>query len=52
VVTARAQTASDLAEQEKAAQRTRTGQEQLRASFEADLDRYRRLTGSLKTATP
>lgn len=52
VVTARRQTASDLAEQEKAAQRTRTDQAQLRASFEADLDRYRRLTGSLKTATP
>lgn len=52
VVTARAQTAADLADQEKAAARTREEQAQMRAQFEADLDRYRRLTGSLQTATP
>ena len=52
VVTARAQTAADLAEQEKAAARTRDEQERMRTQFEVDLDRYRRLTGSLQTATP
>lgn len=52
VVTARAQTAADLADQEKSALRTRAEQDQMRTQFAADLDRYRRLTGSLKTATP
>lgn len=52
VVAAHAQTAADLAEQEKAAARTRQEQETMRAQFEADLDRYRRLTGSLQTAAP
>lgn len=52
LVQARARTASDLAEQEKAAVRTRDEQNALRARFDADLDRYRRLTGTLKTATP
>lgn len=52
VVQARAQTAADLADQEKAAQRTRAEQEQMRARFEDDLDRYRRLTGSMQTAAP
>lgn len=51
VVSARDRTASDLADQEKAADRTRAEQTQLRAQFDADLDRYRRLTGTLlKTA--
>ncbi len=48
----RARTASDLAEQEKAAVHTRDEQNALRARFDADLDRYRRLTGTLKTAGP
>lgn len=52
LVQARARTASDLAEQEKAAVRTRDEQNALRARFDADLDRYRRLTGTLKTAGP
>lgn len=52
VVAARARTAADLAEQEKAAARTRAEQEQMRDRFNADLDRYRRLTGSLQTASP
>lgn len=52
LVQARAQTAADLADQEKAALRTRAEQEQMRARFRDDLDRYRRLTGSLQTATP
>lgn len=51
VVSARAQTAADLASQEQAATRTRADQADLRARFESDLDRYRRLTGTiLKTA--
>lgn len=51
VLRTRDRTASDLASQEKAADRTRNEQVQLRAGFDADLDRYRRLTGTLvKTA--
>lgn len=51
VVSARAQTAADLASQEQAAARTRAEQADLRARFESDLDRYRRLTGTMvKTA--
>jgi hypothetical protein len=51
-VQARAQTAAELAAQELAAERTRAEQLAVRARFEADLDRYRRLTGTLKTANP
>ncbi|WP_145931069.1 hypothetical protein [Immundisolibacter cernigliae] len=50
LVQARARTAADLAGQEQAAERTRAEQLAVRARFEADLDRYRRLTGTLKTA--
>lgn len=51
VLSARERTASDLAGQEKAARRTRAEQTQLRAQFDADLERYRLLTGKpLKTA--
>ena len=50
LVQARARTATDLAGQEQAAERTRAEQLAVRAGFEADLDRYRRLTGTLKTA--
>lgn len=49
---ARAQTAGDLASQEQAAVRTRGEQNALRARFDSDLDRYRLLTGTLKTASP
>jgi flagellar biosynthesis GTPase FlhF len=49
---ARARTAGDLVSQEQAAVRTRDEQNALRARFDADLDRYRRLTGTLKTASP
>lgn len=52
LVQARARTAADLAGQELAAERTRAEQLAVRARFEADLDRYRRLTGTLKTANP
>lgn len=52
LVNARAQTAADLASQEKAAAQTRAEQAAVRTRFEADLDRYRRLTGTLKTASP
>ncbi|HEX2797842.1 MAG TPA: hypothetical protein VHN38_12235 [Immundisolibacter sp.] len=52
LVQTRARTAADLAGQEQAAERTRAEQLAVRARFEADLDRYRRLTGTLKTATP
>lgn len=52
VVTTRAQTATDLAEQKHAAERTRAEQAALRVRFDADLDRYRRLTGSMQTAAP
>lgn len=45
-------TASDLATQQKAAVRMRTELVAVRTRFEADLDRYRRLTGALKTAAP
>lgn len=51
VVKMREQTAADLASQEHAADRTRAEQAELRARFDADLDRYRRLTGTpVKTA--
>lgn len=49
---ARARTAGDLVSQEQAAVRTRDEQNAMRARFDADLDRYRRLTGTLKTASP
>ncbi len=52
LVQARAQTAADLVSQEKAAARTRAEQASVRASFDADLDRYRRLTGALNSANP
>lgn len=52
LVQARAQTAGDLADQKKAAVRVRDEQNALRARFDADLDRYRRLTGTLKAASP
>ncbi len=52
LVQARAKTASDLASQEKSAEHTRAEQLAVRTHFEADLDRYRRLTGTLKTASP
>jgi len=48
----RARTAGDLVSQEQAAVRTRDEQNALRARFDSDLDRYRRLTGTLKTASP
>lgn len=52
VVRMREQTASDLASQEQAADRTRAEQALLRARFDADLHRYRRLTGApVKTAS-
>lgn len=50
LVQARARTAADLAGQELAAERTRAEVLAVRARFEADLDRYRRLTGTVKTA--
>lgn len=49
---AQARTAGDLAGQEQAAARTRDERNAMRARFDADLDRYRRLTGTLKTASP
>ncbi len=49
LVNARAKTAIDLASQEQAAARTREEQVALRARFEGDLDRYRRLTGAMVT---
>jgi len=49
---ARAKTAADLASQQKAAEHTRAEQLAVRSRFDADLDRYRRLTGTLKTAGP
>ena len=52
LLAAEKRTAANLADQEQAAQRTRAEQVAVRAQFDADLDRYRRLTGSLKTATP
>ncbi|MFP5465086.1 MAG: hypothetical protein ACLGHR_10000 [Gammaproteobacteria bacterium] len=52
LVQARARTAADLAGQEQAAERTRAEQLAVRTRFEADLDRYRRLTGTLETAPP
>ena len=52
LLAAEKRTTADLADQEQAAQRTRAEQVAVRAQFDADLDRYRRLTGSLKTATP
>lgn len=42
--TSRDQTAADLAEQERAAERLQTERAALRARFEDDLQRYRRLT--------
>ncbi|MEA3219728.1 hypothetical protein [Immundisolibacter sp.] len=50
LVQGRARTAADLASQELAAERTRAERLAVRARFDADLDRYRRLTGTLKTA--
>lgn len=52
LIHARAQTAADLASQEKAAVAVRAEQNSVRSQFDADLDRYRRLTGTLKTANP
>ncbi len=53
LIQARTQTATDLAGQEQAAERTRAEQAAVRATFGADLDRYRRLTGTVpKLVTP
>lgn len=52
LLAAEKRTTADLADQEQAAQRTRAEQVAVRAQFDADLDRYRALTGSLKTASP
>ena len=52
LVQARARTAADLADQEKAAVRARDEQNVLRARFDADLDRYRRLSEPSRQSAP
>lgn len=46
LLNARARTAADLAEQERAAERMRADQTAIRGTFESDLNRYRLLTGA------